>query len=85
MIAFRSHALHAGEVDLEPDVASVHVFPEEIDTTQVEVNRVGCLLHLHASKKNHRNAPFAVAANPVPYAEISRKLRKSVAAPKIFT
>jgi hypothetical protein len=55
MIAFRSHALQAGEIDLGPDVASVHVFPDEIDTTQVEVNRVGWLLHVHAPKKNHRN------------------------------
>jgi Protein of unknown function (DUF2934) len=56
MIAFRSHALQAGEIDLGPDVASVHVFPDEIDTTQLEVNRVGWLLHVHAPKKNHRNA-----------------------------
>ena len=56
MIAFRSHAVHAGEIDRGPDVASVHVFPDEIDTTQVEVNRVGWLLHVHAPKKNHRNA-----------------------------
>jgi DUF2934 family protein len=33
MIAFRSHALHAGEIDLGPDVPSVHVLPDEIDTT----------------------------------------------------
>jgi hypothetical protein len=56
MIAFRSHALYAGEIDLGPDVASVHVLPDEIDTTQVEVNRVGWLLHVHAPKKNHSNA-----------------------------
>ena len=56
MIAFRSHALQGGEINLGPDVASVHVFPDEIDTTQVEVNRVGWLLHVHAPKKNHRNA-----------------------------
>ena len=56
MIAFRRHALHAGEIDLGTDVASAHVFPDEIDTTQVEVNRVGWLLHVHAPKKNHRNA-----------------------------
>jgi len=56
MIAFRNHALHDGEIALGPDVASVHVFPDEIDTTQVEVNRVDGLLHLHAPKKNHRKA-----------------------------
>jgi DUF2934 family protein len=56
LIAFRSYAFHAGEIDLGPDVASVHVFPDEIDTTQVEVNRVGWLLHVHAPKKKHRNA-----------------------------
>jgi hypothetical protein len=56
MIAFRRHALHAGEIDLGTDVASAHVFPDEIDTTQVEVNRVGWLLHVHAPKKNHRNS-----------------------------
>jgi len=54
MIAFRSHALHAGEIDLGPDVASVHIFPDEIDTTQVEVNRVGWLLHVHAPKNQRR-------------------------------
>jgi hypothetical protein len=51
MIAFRSPALHAGEIDLGPDVASVHVFPEEIDITQVEVNRLGWLLHDTRSKE----------------------------------
>jgi len=56
MIAFRSHARHGGEIDLGPDVASVHLFAEEIDTTQVDVNRVDGLLHVHAPKKNHRNA-----------------------------
>ncbi len=56
MIAFRSHGRHNGEIDRGPDVASVHVFPDEIDTSQVEVNRVGWLLHVHAPKKNHRNA-----------------------------
>jgi hypothetical protein len=56
MIAFRGRALRAGEVDLGSDVASVHVFPDEIDATQVKVNRVGWLLHVHAPKKNHRNA-----------------------------
>ena len=56
MIAFRSRARHDGEIDPVPDVASVHVFPEEIDTTQVDVNRVDGLLHVHAPKKNHRNA-----------------------------
>ena len=56
MIAFRSHARHSGETDLGPDAASVHVFPEEIDTTQVDVNRVDGLLQVHVPKKNHRNA-----------------------------
>jgi hypothetical protein len=56
VIAFRSHARHGGEIDLGPDVASVHLFAEEIDTTQVDVNRVDGLLHVHAPKKNHRNA-----------------------------
>jgi DUF2934 family protein len=56
MIAFRSHARHAGEIDLGPSVISVHVFPEEIDATQVDVNRVDGLLHVHVPKKNHRNA-----------------------------
>jgi Protein of unknown function (DUF2934) len=56
MIAFRSHGRHNGEIDRGPDVTSVHVFPDEIDTSQVEVNRVGWLLHVHAPKKNHRNA-----------------------------
>jgi len=66
MIAFRSHALHAGEIDLRPDVASLHVFPDEIDTTQVEVNRAGWLLHVHAPKKNHSNAslPRILIKNP---------------------
>ena len=56
MIVFRSHARHNGEIEAKPDVASVHVFPEEIDTTQADVNRVDGLLHVHVPKKNHRNA-----------------------------
>jgi hypothetical protein len=56
MIVFRSYARHNGEIEAKPDVASVHVFPEEIDTTQAEVNRVDGLLHVHVPKKNHRNA-----------------------------
>ena len=56
MIVFRSHARHNGEIEAKPHVASVHVFPEEIDTTQANVNRVDGLLHVHVPKKNHRNA-----------------------------
>ena len=56
MIALRNHALHGGEIEPGLDVASVHVFPDEIDTTHVEVNRVDGLLHVHAPKKNHRKA-----------------------------
>ena len=56
MIVFRSHARHNREIDRGPDVVSVHVFPEAIDTTQADVNRVDGLLHVHVPKKNHRNA-----------------------------
>ena len=56
MIVFRSHAHHNGEIAARPDVASVYLFPEEIDVTQVDVNRVNGLLHVHAPKKNPRNA-----------------------------
>jgi hypothetical protein len=56
MIVFRSHARHDGDIDRGPDVVSVHVFPEEIDTTQADVNRVDGLLHVHIPKKNRRNA-----------------------------
>jgi Protein of unknown function (DUF2934) len=56
MIVFRSHARHAGEVGSGPDVASVHLFPEEIDTTKTNVNGVDGLLHVQISKKNHRNS-----------------------------
>ncbi len=56
MIVFRSHARHNGEIDRGPDVVSVHVFPEEIDTTQADVNRVDGLLHVQVPKKNHRSA-----------------------------
>ena len=56
MIVFRSHARHNGEIEAKPDVASVHVFPEEIDTTQADVNRVDGLLHVHVPKKNPRRA-----------------------------
>jgi Protein of unknown function (DUF2934) len=61
MIVFRSHARHNGEIDCGPDVVSVHVFPEEIDTTQADVNRVDGLLHVHVPKKNHRKATRARA------------------------
>src|SRR6266436_1121774 len=53
MIVFRSHARHAGEVAGGPDVASVHLFPEEIDTTKTNVNGVDGLLHVQVPKKNH--------------------------------
>ena len=56
MIVFRSHARHNGEIEARPDVASVHLFPEEIDITQADVNRVNGLLHVQIPKKNHRNA-----------------------------
>jgi hypothetical protein len=56
MIVFRSHARHNGEIEAKPDIASVHVFPEEIDTTQADVNRVDGLLHVHVPKKNPRRA-----------------------------
>jgi len=52
----RSHARHAGEVGGGPDVASVHLFPEEIDTTKTNVNGVDGLLHVQVPKKNHRNS-----------------------------
>jgi hypothetical protein len=56
MIVFRSHARHVGEVGGGPDVASVHLFPEEIDTTKTNVNGVDGLLHVQVPKKNHRNS-----------------------------
>ena len=56
MIVFRSHARHAGEVDGGPDVASVHLFPEEIDTTKTNVNGMDGLLHVQIPKRNHRNS-----------------------------
>jgi hypothetical protein len=56
MIVFRSHARHDVEVGGGPDVASVHLFPEEIDTTKTNVNGVDGLLHVQVSKKNHRNS-----------------------------
>jgi hypothetical protein len=56
LIVFRSHARHNGEIEGRPDVASVHLFPEEIDITQADVNRVNGLLHVHVPKKNHRKA-----------------------------
>ena len=56
MIVFRSHARHAGEVSGGPDVASVHLFPEEIDTRKTSVNDVDGLLHVQVPKKNHRNS-----------------------------
>ena len=56
MIVFRSHSRHIREIEARPDVASVHLFPEEIDITQAHVNRVNGLLHVHVPKKNHRNA-----------------------------
>jgi len=56
MVVFRSHARRNGAINRGPDVVSVHIFPEEIDTTQADVNRVDGLLHVHVPKKNHRNA-----------------------------
>ena len=56
MIVFRSRARHNGQIDRGPAVVSVHVFPEEIDTTRANVNRVDGHLHVHVPKKNHRRA-----------------------------
>jgi Protein of unknown function (DUF2934) len=55
MIVFRSHVRHNGEIETRPEVASVHLFPEEIDTTQAEVNRVNGLLYVHVPKKSPRS------------------------------
>src|SRR5438067_13779755 len=66
MIVFRSHARHAGEVSGGLDVASVHLFPEEIDTRKTSVNDVDGLLHVQDPKKNHRNLnllPSLLASN----------------------
>jgi Protein of unknown function (DUF2934) len=54
MIVFRSRARHNGEIDRGPDVVSVHIFLEEIDTAQADVSGVDGLLHVHVPKKNHR-------------------------------
>jgi Protein of unknown function (DUF2934) len=56
MIVFRGHAPHTGEIDGGPDVVSVHLFPEEIDTAKTSVNGVDGLLHVQVPKKNHRNS-----------------------------
>src|ERR1700746_681343 len=56
MIVFHGRARHNGEIDRGPAVVSVHVFPEEIDTTKANVNRVDGLLHVQVPKKNHRSA-----------------------------
>ena len=56
MIVFHNHSRHNGETEARPDIASVHLFPEEIDITQVDVNRVDGLLHVHVPKKKHRKA-----------------------------
>ena len=56
MIVLRGHARHAGEVGGGPDVASVHLFPEEIDTTKTNVNGVDGLFHVQVPKRNHRNS-----------------------------
>ena len=55
MIVSRSHARHAREVGAGRDVASVHLFPEEIDTTKTNVNGMDGLLHVQIPKRNHRN------------------------------
>ena len=55
LIVFRNHGRHPGVGKNGPDIVSVHVFPEEIDTTQADVNRVDELLHVQVAKKNHRN------------------------------
>ena len=56
MIVFRSRARHNGQIDRGPAVVSVHVFPEEIDTTRANVNHMDGHLHVHVPKKNHRRA-----------------------------
>ena len=56
LIVFRSHARHNGEMEAKPDIASVHLFPEELDVTHAGVNRVNGLLYVHVPKKNHRKA-----------------------------
>lgn len=38
-----------------PDGVSVHIFPEEIDTTQADVSRVDGFLRVQVPKKKHRN------------------------------
>ena len=56
MIVFGTHARHVGEIGRGPDVVLSTSFPEEIDTTQADVNRVDGLLHVQVPKKNYGGA-----------------------------
>jgi hypothetical protein len=51
MIVFRTHARPVGEIGRGPHVVAVHVVPEEIDTTQADVNRVEGLLYVQVPEK----------------------------------
>jgi HSP20 family molecular chaperone IbpA len=51
LVVLRSHARHARGAENEPEIASVHVMPEEIDPARVEIQSVDGLLHVRAPKK----------------------------------
>jgi len=53
LVVFRSHTQLVSKTDNRPDVLSVHVLPEEIDTAQANVKAVEGLLHIYMPKKNN--------------------------------
>lgn len=53
LVVFRSHERHVHGAQDGPEVVSVHVMPEEIDPTRVEVKSVDGLLHVHAPKRKN--------------------------------
>ena len=53
LVVLRCHARHIRSAENRPDVVSVHVLPEEIDPTRVEVRSAAGLLHVYVPKKKH--------------------------------
>ena len=57
LVVFRIHTPLVSKADNRTDVLSVHVLPEEIDPTQVDVKAVDGLLHVYMPKKNNHTSP----------------------------
>ena len=54
LVVFRGRTRYAGEANCGPDVQSVHLFSEELDPAQADVEATAGVLHVCVPKKSPR-------------------------------